>query len=380
MQKHHSHAHKKGIFALRWGPVRTFVFLHEPFGASSAMARTLILKVSLDEGLPGPEHFEIRESPTPVIGDGVIVMLLTVSADPYMRYRIRSDGDYKPGEPMLGLVAGKILDSKVPEWKIGDLFGAELPYTDVQAVSARKVKSFRRLTGLISEDQISLGIGALGMPGSTAYGGLIDILKPKKGETLWVSGAAGAVGSMVGMMAKNVFGCTVIGSAGGPEKCKLVKEQFGFDDCVDYKACKTTKDLVKALRQAAPGGIDMYFENVGGMHFEAAMQCLCPKGRVAICGVISDYNKAKMSPNKIYISNMIYTEQTIQGFQCLPWLLGERGHFLQDMAQWIGEGKVKTRETVFDGLESFGSAFRALFEGSNTGKVVIRVFAPRSRL
>ena len=125
------------------------------------MARTLILKVSLDEGLPGPEHFEIRESPTPVIGDGVIVMLLTVSADPYMRYRIRSDGDYKPGEPMLGLVAGKILDSKVPEWKIGDLFGAELPYTDVQAVSARKVKSFRRLTGLISEDQISLGIGAL---------------------------------------------------------------------------------------------------------------------------------------------------------------------------------------------------------------------------
>ena len=354
----------------------------QTFGSShsSTMARSLILKTSLNEGLPGPEHFEIQESAWPTLGDGVIVMLLTVSADPYMRYRIRSDGDYKPGEPMLGLVAGKIIDSNVPEWKVGDLFGAELPYTDVQAVPAWKAKAFRRLTGLISEDQISLGVGALGMPGSTAYGGLIDILKPQNGETLWVSGAAGAVGSMVGMMAKHVFGCTVIGSAGGPAKCKLVKEQFGFDHCVDYKACESAKDLAKALRRAAPGGIDMYFENVGGMHFEAAMQCLRPKGRVAICGVISDYNKAKMSSNKIYISNMIYTEQTIQGFHCLPWLVGEKGHFLEDMAGWMREGKVQVRETVFNGLDSFGSAFRALFEGTNTGKVVVRVFPAKSKL
>lgn len=354
----------------------------QTFGSShsSTMARSLILKTSLNEGLPGPEHFEIQKSAWPTLGDGVIVMLLTVSADPYMRYRIRSDGDYKPGEPMLGLVAGKIIDSNMPEWKVGDLFGAELPYTDVQAVPASKAKAFRRLTGLISEDQISLGVGALGMPGSTAYGGLIDILKPQKGETLWVSGAAGAVGSMVGMMAKHVFGCTVVGSAGGPAKCKLVKEQFGFDHCVDYKACESAKDLAKALRRAAPGGIDMYFENVGGMHFEAAMQCLRPKGRVAICGVISDYNKAKMSPNKIYISNMIYTEQTIQGFHCLPWLLGEKGHFLDDMAGWVREGKVQVRETVFNGLDSFGSAFRALFEGTNTGKVVVRVFPATSKL
>jgi NADPH-dependent curcumin reductase CurA len=124
----------------------------------------------------------------------------------------------------------------------------------------------------------------------------------------------------------------------------------------------------------------MYFENVGGMHFEAAMQCLRPEGRVAICGVISDYNKAKMSPNKIYISNMIYTEQTIQGFHCLPWLLGEKGLFLDDMAGWVREGKVQVRETVFNGLDSFGSAFRALFEGTNTGKVVVRVFPATSKL
>ena len=280
---------------------------------------------------------------------------------------------------MRGLVAGKILESNLPDWKAGDLFGAELPFTDLQAVPASKARTFRRLTRLISENQISYGVGVLGMPGSTAYGGLIDILQPRKGETIWVSGAAGAVGSLVGMMAKQVFNCVVIGSAGSTEKCKLVKEHFGFDHCINYKTCLSTKDLAKSLRQVAPNGIDMYFENVGGMHFEAAMQCLRPKGRVAICGVISDYNAAKMSPNKIYISNMIYTEQTIRGFHCLPWLLGERGRFLEDMALWLSEGKLQVRETAFHGLDSFGKAFQALFEGSNIGKVVVNL-SPKSKM
>lgn len=218
------------------------------------------------------------------------------------------------------------------------------------------------------------------MPGSTAYGGLIDILRPKKGETVWVSGAAGAVGGMVGMLAKNVFGCRVIGSAGGPEKCKMVVEKFGFDECVDYKACRSTKELIMALRKVSPKGIDMYFENVGGMHFEAAMSCLRPKGRVAVCGVISGYNDAKLPPNKVNLGNMIYTGQRIEGFECSPWLLGKRGNFLQDMAKWVQEGKVTIQETRFEGLESFGSAFRALFVGGNTGKVVVRVASSLSKL
>ena len=301
------------------------------------MVSSLILKTNLDEGVPGPEHFELREVPWTQLKDGVVVQLLAVSADPYMRYRIRSDGDYRAGEAMFGLVAGRVLQSKLAAWPPGELFGAELPFTEVQAVEPWKLKGFRRLTGLVPLERISLGVGVLGMPGSTAYGGLTDILRPQEGETIWVSGAAGAVGSLVGMMAKKVFGCKVIGSAGGPEKCGLVKG-FGFDHCIDYKACKRTKDLVKALKDAAPEGIDMYFENVGGMHFEAAMQCLRPRGRVAICGVISDYNKPRMSPNKIYISNMIYSEQTIQGFHCLPWLLGQKGRFLEDMASWLREG------------------------------------------
>ena len=228
---------------------------------ASAMATALILRTNLNQGVPGPEHFELRQLPRPQIGDGILVQLLVVSADPYMRYRIRSDGDYKANAPMLGLVAGKVLESKVSEWEPGDLFGAELPYIDIQAVPASKLAMFRRLTGLLSEDPIhvrvcvracvrthtsergrvhfvfiayarritraipgdimsqetiSRGIGALGMPGhlglhllltcvgmccglpcrelafrSTAYGGLTDILRPKNGEVLWVSGAAG---------------------------------------------------------------------------------------------------------------------------------------------------------------------------------------------
>mmetsp|Transcript_11768 Transcript_11768/g.36773 ORF Transcript_11768/g.36773 Transcript_11768/m.36773 type:complete len:354 (-) Transcript_11768:83-1144(-) len=338
------------------------------------MAKTIILKSNLDEGIPGPEHFEIVTTPMPTISDGLLLELHTISADPYMRGRIRSGGDFKAGKPMAGFVSGKVLESKVPEWKAGDLFGASLPFTTVQAVSAAHLKAqpFRKLTGLVTEEDISLGIGVLGMPGSTAYGGFTDVLKPKTGETLWVSGAAGAVGSMVGMIAKNVYGCKVLGSAGGPEKCKMVTERFGFDHCVDYKTCGRTRDLVAAVLKVAPGGIDMYFENVGGMHFEAALTCLRPKGRVAVCGAIAGYNDALPTPNKIHITNLIYTFQRIEGFVCTPWLTGEKGKFLTDMAGWVKEGKVKVEETFFSGVESFGTAFKSLFVGSNTGKVVVR--------
>jgi len=339
------------------------------------MAKTIILKQHLLEGLPGPEHFDIVSYPLPLIGDGLLVELLTISADPYMRGRIKPGGGYEAGKPMSGFVSGKVLESKLPDWQPGDLFGASLPYTTVQAVSSATLKKnpFRKLSGMVSEDQISLGIGVLGMPGATAYGGLIDILKPEPGQTIWVSAAAGAVGSMVGMMAKNVFGCKVIGSAGGPAKCKLVLEQFGFDHCIDYKTCSKTSDLIRALRQVAPDGIDMYFENVGGMHFEAAMSCLRMSGRVAICGAIAGYNDARPTPNKIHITNMIYTGQRIEGFVCTPWLLGLKGNFLNDMAKWVKEGKVRVEETFSDGLESFGTAFQELLVGGNTGKVVVRL-------
>lgn len=312
------------------------------------MAKSVILKTNLDEGVPGPEHFEIGETPLPKLGDGLLVQLSAISPDPYMRGRMRSGADFKPGRPLGGFVSGRVLESNLPDWKAGDLFGGMLPFTTVQAVSAAALKAnpLRKLTGLISENDVSLGVGALGMPGATAYGGFIGVLRPKAGETLWVSGAAGAVGSMVGMLAKHVYGCKVIGSAGGPEKCRLVTEKFGFDACIDYKKCSRARDLIMELRRAAPKGIDMYFENVGGIHFEAAMSCLRPYGRVAICGAISGYNDARPSPNKIHITNMIYSFQRVEGFTAGPWLSGQEGNFLQDMAKWVSEGKLRVEETT----------------------------------
>ena len=226
--------------------------------------------------MPGPEHFEVVESAAPALGDGILVELLALSADPYMRGGLKEP--LRDGKPrtMAGYVSGRVLESAVSDWAAGDLFGASLPYADVQAISAEQLKRIQiwKLTGLIEEADISHGIGAMGMPGATAYGGLIDVLRPNQGDTIWVSGAGGAVGSMVGMIAKNVYGCTVIGSAGGPEKCAHVCKEFGFDHCVDYRACESTGDLVRALRSVmglGPGdmglekGIDMYFENVGGV-------------------------------------------------------------------------------------------------------------------
>jgi len=350
------------------------------------MSRSVVLVSHVDVGVPGPEHFQITDTPWPALpGGGLIVQLHVLSADPYMR-RLLKPGmpdAWKLGEPISGFVSGEVLSSESKEWAVGELFGAVLPFTTVQAISSTMLRKapLRRLTGLLQKEQLGRGIGALGMPGSTAYGGLIDVLQPKQGDVLWVSGAAGAVGSMVGQMAKHVFGCTVIGSAGGPKKCAMVIEEFGFDHCVDYKQCGTTKELIVALRKVAPNGIDCYFENVGGMHFEAAMSCLRPKGRVAVCGAISGYNDARPAPNKIHISNMIYSQQRIEGFVCTPWLSGEQGNFLEDMAGWTREGKVKVKETSFEGIECFGEAFQSLFVGGNMGKVVVKANgASKSRL
>lgn len=211
------------------------------------------------------------------------------------------------------------------------------------------------------------------MPGSTAYGGLIDILKPVAGQTIFVSAASGAVGSLVGMIAKRVYGCTTVGSAGGPEKCALLKDKFGYDFAIDYKACADAEALKNSLREAAPHGIDMYFENVGGMHFDAAFSSLKTGGRIAVCGAISEYNNKKSVGNNVDITKMIYSAQRIEGFLCGPWLSGARGNFLLDMAQWFKEGKLVEQETVTEGIENWPLAFQSLFNGTNVGKVVVRI-------
>jgi len=237
------------------------------------------------------------------------------------------------------------------------------------------------LTPYISEAEISWGVGILGMPGSTAYGGLIDVLRPElpveggepKDQVIWVSGAAGAVGGYVGMIAKHVYNCTVVGSCGGDAKCAMIQEKFGFDHAVDYKTCEDADALTAAIKEVAPEGIDMYFENVGGMHFEAAMRSLRVHGRVAVCGGISKYNDGERTPEKFFPTDMIYKFQRVEGFMCMPWLSGAKGQFLADCSTWMKDGKITVEETSYNGIESWSEGFAALFTGANTGKVVVRL-------
>lgn len=360
-------------------------------------ARTVTLTSVVPEGLPGPEHFSIVETPAPtedslVEGD-LLLQVMVMSADPYLRPGIKSG---EVPRPMSGFVAGRVVTSRKQGWESGDFFGASLPFSTFQVLSAEAAAKtvMWKLTGKVTEETISHGIGVLGMPGSTAYGGLIDVLRPTKAaeasaegsaaaaspptspEVIWVSGSAGAVGSMVGQLAKNVFGCTVIGSCGGPAKCALVKEKFGFDEVVDYKAVEggpSAEALTAALKKVAPDGIDMYFENVGGAHFEAAMASLRPHGRVALCGGISNYNKGEAVPERFFPMKMIYSFQRVEGFMCMPWLSGQKGKFLDDMSEWLQQGKIAVEETHFSGVDQWPLAFQSLFTGGNTGKVVVKV-------
>lgn len=255
-----------------------------------------------------------------------------------------------------------------------DLIGGSLPFSCVQIVSEKQLASTItwKLTGLIDESQISYGVGVMGMPGSTAYGGLIDVLRPNEGETIFISAASGAVGSLVGQLAKHLYKCKVVGSVGGPMKSALIKEKYGFE-AIDYKTVSTAPELIALLKGVAPEGIDMYFENVGGIHFAAAMDQLRAKGRVAICGQISEYNTANPALCAFNPMKMIYTAQRIEGFVCHPWLNGSKGHFLTDMSGWLKEGVVQADETFFEGIEQWPNALQALFTGANVGKVVVRV-------
>jgi NADPH-dependent curcumin reductase CurA len=229
------------------------------------------------------------------------------------------------------------------------------------------------LTDYITEDKISYGIGVLGMPGATAYGGLCDTLRPLQGETIFVSAAAGAVGGMVGQLAKALYNCKVIGSCGGAAKGKLITEEWGFDHAIDYKTCKNKDELVAALKAVAPEGIDMYFENVGGIHFAASMDCLKNYGRVAVCGMIDCYNDAIPEPCNFWPMKMIYSSQRVEGFISSTWLSGKKGNWLADMHKWLSEGKINVKETTTEGIENWPHAFISLFEGANIGKVVVKI-------
>jgi NADPH-dependent curcumin reductase CurA len=348
--------------------------------SNSWTSKSLLLEIPIESGFPTSSNFKIVESvvhESELVEDGVIVQLLCISADPYLRGMISSTNPnaFKAGQVMAGFVSGKIIASKNSDWKVGDLIGTRLPFSTVQVLNKELLAPSvsRNLTGIIPEENISYGIGILGMPGATAYGGLIDVLKPKAGEVLFISAASGAVGGLVGMIAKQFYGCTVIGSCGSDEKCNIAKKFFGFDHCINYKNANNTDELVALIKQYAPDGIDMYFENVGGMHYEAAKILLKVFGRIAVCGVISEYNKGGKVELSFSPMEIIYKRLRIEGFLSSDWLSGSRGNFLVDMQNWLREGKVKPLECFFDGIEQWPVAFASLFSGENVGKVVVRV-------
>ena len=346
----------------------------------------------MDSGLPGPEHFDVvEEDVTPLSSPGSVTLSIKAfSADPYLRGQIKSTGSIKGGAKMSGFVVGEVvLSNGNAAWPVGSLFGASLPFSTVQTYDASDLagKLIWNLTDKVTAETLTWGLGVLGMPGATAYGGLYDVLRPvvavvdsssdkkKEREVIFVSAASGAVGSLVGMLAKKVFGCVVIGSCGGPEKCKVLIEKFSFDHAIDYKDPDNAgkEGLVRALKGIAPGGINMYFENVGGEHFDAAFEVLANGGRIAVCGGISEYNNASVVGNVINPMKMIYTAQRIEGFVCMPWLTGKKGDFLNTMHALLQKGDLVVQETETVGIENWALAFQSLFTGANLGKVVVRV-------
>ena len=323
-------------------------------------------------GMPKLSDFNMIEANAEAPKDGEIqVRNSWMSVDPYMRGRMYDRESYVPpfqiGELLQGSAVGHVTASAHPDYKEGDLLTSMAGWRDVwtakpETVMANKVPQ----TGLPE----SALLGVAGMPGLTAYAGLLRVADLKEGDTVFVSGAAGAVGSTVVQIAK-IKNCTVIGSAGGEEKCNLLKE-IGADHVIDYKAHNSYDSLLSALKKAAPKGIDVYFDNVGGDHLEAAIECARPMARFAECGMISQYNATEPVPGPRNIIQVVGKQLSIRGF-IVSTHADLQEQFLKDMSGWIKDGKLKFEETVMEGVESAPEAFLGLFQGRNTGKMLVKL-------
>ncbi|MGZ8281530.1 MAG: NADP-dependent oxidoreductase [Allosphingosinicella sp.] len=316
-------------------------------------------------GLPTADNFELKEVPLPELQDGWIrVDNQWLSVDPYMRGRMNDVKSYVPpfqlGEPMQGGAVGRVAESRSPHFSEGETVFHMLGWRDAAAGPAQ---AFNKVPGLpVAEHQ---WLGNLGLTGATGYFGLLRVAEAKPGDIVFVSAAAGAVGSAVVQIAK-AKGMTVIGSAGGPDKAAWVKE-IGADVALDYKA----GPIVKQLMEAAPQGIDVYFDNVGGDHLDAALAAARQNARFAICGMIEDYNTGSNHAFR-YIMRVIAARITIKGFIYTDYL-PEMSDFYRDMGEWIAGGKVASRETVREGIENMPEAFLDLFRGANTGKMLVKL-------
>ncbi len=318
-------------------------------------------------GTPTLDDFDLVEVDLPDLADGqVLVENLVMSVDPYMRGRMRAAKSYaapwEVGEAMRGGAVGRVVTSRSDDLAEGSYVVHDLGWREHAVADATTVRPIA--AGTLP---LSYHLGVLGMPGLTAYAGLNDVAGLAEGETIFVSGAAGAVGSVAGQIAR-LQGATVIGSAGSAEKVRWLEDELGFHAALNYR----DGDVADLLADAAPDGIDVYFDNVGGDHLEAAIGRLRLHGRVAVCGMISQYNDTAPSPGPRNLGQLIVNRLTIRGFLVADHV-HLRGEFGERMAAWLADGDVTVRETVVDGLEGAVDAFLGLFEGDNIGKMLVRL-------
>ena len=328
------------------------------------MARAWHLK-SRPNGMPTDDNFELKDTALPEVGDGMMrVRNHWLSVDPYMRGRMNDVKSYVPafqvGEPMDGGAIGEVIESKAEGFAPGDLVQHMSGWRDEAVVPARTAQKLPNLG--VPPEQF---LGVLGVTGITAYFGLLDAASAKEGDIVFVSAAAGAVGSVVVQVAK-AKGMTVIGSAGGPEKCEFVRS-LGADHVIDYKA----GPVLKSLAAAAPEGIDVYFDNVGGDHLDAALAIARNNARFAICGMIEGYNTGQPTSLR-FIMRVIAARIRLKGFIVFDYF-PRMAEFYAEMGPWVANGTVKSRETVVEGLENTPDAFLGLFKGENTGKMLVKL-------
>jgi NADPH-dependent curcumin reductase CurA len=335
-----------------------------------ASAQRIVL-ASRPVGEPKPENFRLEQVEVPTPGAGqVLLRTIWLSLDPYMRGRMSDAASYAApvqiGQVMEGGTVSEVMASNNSDFKPGDVV---LSRAGWQTHFVSDGKGLRKIDPKAAPTSTALGV--LGMPGMTAYTGLLDIGKPQAGETVVVAAASGAVGSAVGQIAK-IKGARAIGIAGGLEKCKYVKDVLGFDDCIDHR----DPEMAAKLKAACPKGIDVYFENVGGKVFEAVLPLLNPFARIPVCGLIAQYNAFEEEKGgkamSFLMRNVLTKRLVIRGF-IVSDFASRYNDFIADMTKWFAEGKLKHRETVDEGLANAPRAFMGLLRGENFGKQLVRV-------
>ncbi|MCB8821831.1 NADP-dependent oxidoreductase [Microvirga rosea] len=330
-----------------------------------------VVLASRPTGRPSPANFNVVQAPVPAPGTGeVLLKIRYLSLDPYMRGRMSDAKSYAApvgiGQVMEGGTVAEVIESRHPDFAVGDIV---LSHSGWQSHAVSDGTGLRKLDPEAAP--VTTALGVLGMPGFTAYAGLLTIAQPKPGETVVVAAASGPVGSAVGQIAR-LKGARAVGIAGGADKCAVVKDAFGFDAAIDHRS----PTFAEELRAACPNGIDVYFENVGGAVWDAVFPLLNPFARIPVCGLVAQYNSTGPfeGPDRlpILMRDILTKSLLIRGFIQREFV-DQRPAFYRDMAQWIADGRVRYKEDIVQGLESAPDAFIGLLEGRNFGKLIVQV-------